>query len=115
MIRKRTSREKRKYSRGNLYYLIKYKDETGKKGIVSSINISAGGALLRLKDRFKAGDMLELCINFINHPDKNISLQAKVIWTKKYKNYYKTAVKFQKMFTEDRTVINEFINSILGK
>ena len=107
------SEEKRKYSRRDLYYLIKYKGKGGKKGVVSSINISAGGALLRLREELKAGEKIELSVNFLNHPDRFISLEAKVIWVKKYKNYYKTAVEFQKMIAQDRTAINEFLTSIL--
>ncbi len=115
MIRKRISKERRKYTRENLYYLVKYKDKTGKKGIVSSVNISAGGVLLRLKDELKIGEVIEISINFLNHRDRVISLEAKVIWIKKYKNYYKTAVEFQKMIMQDRAAINAFINSIFKK
>ena len=106
-----TNKEKRKHFRGDIYYLVKYKTGT-KKGIVSSINISAGGALLRLREELKVGDPIDISINFLDHPDRRVSLVAKIVRVKKYKKYYKTAIEFKKINLSDKESIDHFLKGI---
>ena len=109
-MERKSKAEKRTYPRGNLHFLVRYKTEDGKTDIVSSINICAGGALLRLKKECKIGQNITLLINFIDHPNRQIFTQAKVLRAQKHRNYYKTAVEFTKISTDDKDAIDAFMH-----
>ena len=115
MLRKKISQERRGHLRGNLHFLVKYKTEDGKTGVVSSINVCAGGALLRLRQECLPGQLMNLFINFIGPPKRHISAVVKVLRVNKQKNYYKTAVEFEKISTEDKNAIDAFIHTFFKK
>jgi len=108
-------KEKRKYPREGIYFLVTCKEPSAKEQIVSSVNISEGGLLLRSKQGLKPGSVIELCINFLNHPNKHICVNAEVVWAKKFKGFYKTGVKFVDMNPEDKNTIAEFIKYLSAK
>ena len=105
--------ERRRFPRERIYYLIKYKDAE-RKGLGTSINLSASGVLLRSREPFKLGERLRLEINFINHPSRDISLEAEVVRVEKKKAYYNVAFEFKTIDHLDQKTISEFI-SFLAK
>ena len=115
MIRRKPKEERRVYIRGNLHFLIRYKTDDGKAEVVSSINLCAGGALLRTRKECKIGQRITLLINFINHPSREIFTEARVVRVQKHKNYFKTAIEFIKISTEDKDAIVVFVHALFGK
>lgn len=115
MMSKNNNNEKRAYLRGKLHFLVRYKTENGETGVVSSINICAGGALLRIKKECKIGQTITLLINFIDHPSREIATKARALRVQKYRNYYKTAVEFTKISTEDKNAIDAFMQVLFEK
>jgi hypothetical protein len=112
MTDKQCKKEKREHPRESLYYLARYRKESGGGSVISSVNISVGGALLRLREKLEPGEIVELCINFLDHSGRIVCVKAEVIWLRKIKSLYETGVKFISISHEDKLMIEEFIKYV---
>jgi len=106
-------KERRKHKRSVFYCLVKYKKSDGSQGIVSSANASAGGALLRLRQRLEIGDKLTVSFNFFGFQNKVIDILTEVVRIEDSKGFYKTAVKFLSIKTQDQQFIDDFFRKLI--
>lgn len=110
------TKNKRKYSRFDAYYLVKYRPVLAPKDklVLSSIrNISAGGVCLEAKERLSVGAFIQLYINFPWFTDP-VPVVAKVVWIKKpgRKDKYEHGLEFSEIEEIIRKDIYERIQNV---
>jgi len=112
-MKRKAYEERRKYLRGDLYYLLRYTVEgCTEEGelLVSSINISGGGLLIRSPQPLKANDRLTIKLNFLGPPNRHIDIKARVVRARKRKKYWAIALEFVSISEKEKAAIVYLIN-----
>jgi len=90
--------------------LLKYEAADGKRGLVSSVDISSKGALLRTHQELTANSNIKLNFNFLGLNNKIINIIARIIRVEKVDNCFKVGVQFENINPEDKEFLEEFFN-----
>ena len=110
-------REKRKYLRIDISLLLEYrpvKTELYRNKSIAE-NISEGGLLLSLPDRFEKGDVLSVKLALPSAAEgQHVSALVKVAWTKfdNRRNVYNTGVCFVDISEDSLKRVKEYVDYV---
>jgi uncharacterized protein (TIGR02266 family) len=107
----------RKHPRGQKVLALSYEDHNGFKEAYTG-NISQGGLFIKTKNPLETGEefLLKLKLPGISDP---LKIECNVVWTRKqWKNSKQPqgmGVKFDKLDSDDHTVLTQYLKTILGQ
>jgi uncharacterized protein (TIGR02266 family) len=117
VISKASDFNSRKHPRGQKVLALSYEDHNGFREAYTG-NISQGGLFIKTKSPLDTGEelLLKLKLPGISDP---LKIECNVVWTRKrWKNTKQPAgmgVKFDKLDSDDYTVLTQYLKTILGQ
>lgn len=117
VISKASDFNSRKHQRGQKVLALSYEDHNGFKEAYTG-NISQGGLFIKTKSPLETGEgfLLKLKLPGISDP---LKIECNVVWTRKRGKSIKQppgmGVKFDKLDSDDHTVLTQYLKTLLGQ